>query len=139
MNIPGHLAVALAQHCLPPLAKDKRALKPLLLASLFPDIVDKIIGYILKMMPNGRHFAHNIFSLTGTSLLVGFIWGKMSGLAWFLGYGGHLVVDSKTFVPWFFPFRRYSFRKGRFAIPLPRFFKELLFLGFVLIIHRLCR
>lgn len=138
MHIPGHLAIAIAQHCLPPLAKRQEALKPLLLASLFPDAVDKTIGYVFHAMPNGRHFMHNIFGLVGVSLLVGLIWGKVTGTAWFLGHLGHLVVDSPRMVPWFFPVKKYSFIKGRLRLPKPaKLFQEIIFLGLALIIHRL--
>ncbi|NJN94707.1 MAG: hypothetical protein HC875_11745 [Anaerolineales bacterium] len=111
MQIPGHLAVALAQSRLPPFRASKRLLFVLLLASLFPDIVDKTIGYVLQAMPNGRHFAHNIFSLLGLSLLVTLIWGRRTGYAWFSGYLGHLLADSTRRVPWFFPLKKYPFKK----------------------------
>ncbi len=138
MHIPGHLAVALAQHCLPPLIKYKKALKPLVLASLFPDAVDKTIGYVLQAMPNGRHFAHNIFSLVGISLIVGLTWGKVVGSAWFLGYLGHLFIDNLTFVPWFFPVKKYSFKKGRLRTPDPtQLIRETIALFIVMIVHRL--
>ncbi len=139
MHIPGHLAIALAQHCLPPLAKDKKTLKPLLLACLFPDAVDKTIGYVFHAMPNGRHYAHNIFSLIGLSLIVSLIWGKTTGYAWFLGYAGHLWADRKSLVPWFFPIRKYNFKKGRFAFGLSQFIRETVFLIITLIIYRISR
>ncbi|MCP5077863.1 MAG: metal-dependent hydrolase [Psychromonas sp.] len=141
MHIPGHLAVSIAQHCLPPFAKNKKTLAPLILAGLFPDIIDKTIGYIFKIMPNGRHFAHNIFSLVGVSLFVGIIWGKVTGLTWFAGYLGHLLTDQgRGLVPWLFPFRKYRFRKGKlFSFKPTRLLQETLFLGLVLIIHRLSR
>lgn len=138
MHIPGHLAIALAQHCLPPLIKNKKTLKPLLLASVFPDAVDKTIGYILHFMPNGRHYAHNIFSLVGISLGVGLIWGKVTGYAWFLGYLGHLLADSNSFVPWLFPIQKYAFKKGRLRAPDPaHLIREIIFLLIVSIIHRI--
>ena len=137
MHIPGHLAVALAQHCLPPLAKYEKALKPLLLACLFPDAVDKTIGYVFHAMPNGRHYMHNVFSLVGVSLVVGLIWGRVTGTAWFLGHLGHLLADIPR-VPWFFPVKKYGFRKGRFRIPKPaRLIQETVFLSLALIMHRI--
>jgi hypothetical protein len=137
MHIPGHLAIALAQHCLLPMAKDKKALKPLLLASLFPDMADKTIGYVFQAMPNGRHYAHNIFTLIGLSLVVSLIWGKSTSYAWFMGYLGHLLADSQTMVPWFFPARKYNFKKGRLKFAPAQFIRETMYLGLVLVIHRL--
>jgi hypothetical protein len=140
MQIPGHLAVALAQHFL--VSTDQTAqvtLKPLLIASLFPDLVDKTIGYIFGAMPNGRHYAHNIFSLIGVSLIVTLIWGKTIGYAWFAGYLGHLLVDSKNLVPWFFPFRKYKFEKGQLSFRPAQLFRETILLSLVLLLYYLRR
>ncbi len=133
MQLPGHLAVALVLHQLPPL---RRRLIPLLIASLLPDVVDKTIGYIFHLMPNGRHYAHNLFSLGGSSLLVWLMWGRLTGLAWFAGYLGHLLADSARPVPWLFPLRHYAFKKGRLKIEPNRFLLETLWLGVVLLLRR---
>lgn len=137
MHIPGHLAIALIQHRLPTLSTDRNSLKPLLLASLFPDIVDKLLGYGFHIMPNGRHYAHNIFSLLGSTAFVTVIWGKRTGYAWFAGYLGHLIVDRDSLVPWFFPLQTYNFKKGRFSFNRDQFLKELPFLLLTLVIYRL--
>jgi hypothetical protein len=108
---------------------------PLLAASLFPDVVDKTIGYIFHLMPNGRHYAHNLFSLGGSSLLVGLVAGRPAGLAWFAGYLGHLLADSARPVPWLFPLRQYPFKKGRLKIEPTRFLLETLWLGVVLLLR----
>lgn len=137
MHIPGHIALALTQHCLPPLAKHKASLKPLLLAALFPDAVDKTIGYVFHIMPNGRHYMHNVFSLVGVSLFVGLSWGRVTGTAWFLGHLGHLLADTPRMVPWFFPLKPYPFRKGHLHLPPPaKLLREIIFLVLALIIHR---
>jgi hypothetical protein len=113
VQIPGHLAVAVVQSNLPLFRRGPRRLLILLFAaSLFPDGVDKTIGYIFQAMPNGRHFAHNLFSLLGLSLLAGLIFGPASGWAWFCGYLGHLLADTSRCVPWFFPLKKYPFKKG---------------------------
>jgi hypothetical protein len=139
MNIPGHLAIGLAQHQLPPLARRKRTLIPLLIASLFPDLVDKTIGYGLHLMPNGRHYAHNIFSLAGTTLLVMGLGGRRVGLAWGLGYLGHLLADYYGSVPWLFPLQGYDFRAGRLFFDPRQLARETLLLLLVLVISRLAR
>jgi hypothetical protein len=138
MNIPGHIAMALAQHCLIPSRQRSRSiLKPLLIASLFPDLVDKTIGYVFHAMPNGRHYAHNVFSLIGVSLIVTLIWGRITGFAWFIGYLGHLLADSKELVPWWFPVQKYKFTKGRLSFRFGQLFRETIFLSLVLAIYRL--
>ena len=143
MNIPGHIAIALVQHRLPPYGRffrgnGKEFVLPLLTASLFPDIVDKTIGYILHLMPNGRHYAHNIFSLMASSLLMTLIWGKVAGYGWFTGYLGHLLSDSNKMVPWFFPLRHYIFEPGKGIRFKPKqLIREITFLGLVLMIHHL--
>ena len=139
MHIPGHIAVALALHCLPPPSNNQLTLKPLLLASLFPDLVDKTIGYIFHLMPSGRHYAHNLFSLLSLSALVTMIWGRTIGYAWFLGYLGHLLADRQTLVPWFFPVKRYGFKKSRFSLAPIQFLREMAFLMLVIVIYRACR
>lgn len=135
MQIPGHLAIALAQSRLPPFRHaSKRLLWLLLIASLFPDVVDKTIGYVFQAMPNGRHYAHNLFSLVGLSLLVTLVWGKAAGYAWFSGYLGHLLADSDRRVPWFFPLKKYRFKKGRLIFHPVQLLREALLLAIVWII-----
>ncbi|MCL4297917.1 MAG: metal-dependent hydrolase [Anaerolineae bacterium] len=137
MQIPGHLAVAVAQSNLPFFRpKSRRLLLLVLLASLFPDIVDKTIGYVFHAMPNGRHFAHNIFSLIGLSVLVGLVWGDAAGRAWFSGYLGHLLADTRRRVPWFFPLKKYPFKKGRLKFDPAQLLGETVILLLVLILSR---
>jgi hypothetical protein len=137
MHIPGHLATALAQHRLLTLSgrADAVTLPPLLVASLLPDVVDKAVGYVFCLMPNGRHYAHNIFSLLGLSLVVMLLWGRVVGLAWFVGYLGHLLADGDGFLPWFFPVKRYQFYAGRLKFKPLRLLKETIFLAVVLVIY----
>jgi hypothetical protein len=137
MQIPGHLAVAAAQSNLPLFRRGPRRLLILLFAaSLFPDIVDKTIGYIFHAMPNGRHFAHNLFSLLGLSLLAGLVFGRAGGWAWFCGYLGHLLADSQRRVPWFFPLKKYPFKKGRLKFQPGQLLGETLILFLVLMLNR---
>ena len=138
MQIPGHLAIAVAQAGLPPFRRNQKRLLPvLLLASLFPDLVDKTIGYIFDLMPNCRHYAHNFFSLCGSTVLVMLLTGRSTSGAWFLGYLGHLLVDTERLVPWFFPVKQYPFKKGRLRFEPGQLGRELLLLGLVLLLRRL--
>ncbi len=107
----------------------------MLAATLLPDAVDKTIGYALNAMPNGRHFAHNIFSFVASSLLVGLIWGKKVGTAWFLGYLGHLLADDPRRVPWLFPVKKYPFKQQKFKFGWGRFFQESVILALVLLVY----
>ncbi|MBN1994265.1 MAG: hypothetical protein JW953_16325 [Anaerolineae bacterium] len=141
MHIPGHIAVALVEHRFLVLqGQDEQVmLKPLLIASVFPDLVDKAIGYVFHLMPNGRHYAHNIFSVIGLSLAVALVWGKTVGLAWFVGHLGHLLADDIRRVPWLFPVRPYHFYQGRLKLKPIRFLKETIFLAVVLFIYHYSR
>ncbi len=140
MQIPGHIAVAIAQYRLLSYRhQSKGTLKPLLLASLFPDLVDKSIGYVFHLMPNGRHYSHNFFSLILLSFAVTLIWGKRAGHAWFVGYLGHLLADTgnNKQVPWFFPLKNYRFRPGRLAFEPSQLLRETIFLVLTLFVYRI--
>jgi hypothetical protein len=140
MQIPGHLAVAVALHwAVPKARRQRRLLVVLLLASLFPDILDKTIGYVLKLMPNGRHYAHNVFSLVGLSFLIGLIGGKAMGYTWFGGYLGHLLADSSSFVPWLFPLKQYKFSQGRLSFKPGQIIRETGLLILSLVIYHFSR
>ncbi len=137
MHIPGHLAVALLEYRLvPPTGRGRSVIVPLLAASLFPDLVDKAIRYIFRAMPNGRHYAHNLFSLAGVTALVALVGGKKVGLAWFGGYAGHLLADANNMVPWFFPLVQYPFKPSRLRFRPGQLFKETLLLGLALALLR---
>lgn len=140
MNVPGHIAVVLAQHhLLTSRGRDEEIIKPLLLAGFFPDLVDKTIRYVFHAMPNGRHYAHNIFSLILLSCTVALIWGKTAGRAWFVGYLGHLLADSDSLVPWFFPLKKYCFPRSRLTFNPTRLILETILLALVLMVRRRSR
>ena len=140
MHVPGHIAIVLAQHRLLTFSgHNDIPLKPLLIATIFPDLVDKAIGYVFCLMPNGRHYAHNIFALVGLPLAVTLVWGKKAGLAWFLAYLGHLLADDISQIPWFFPVKRYQFYKGRLRFKPDQFLRESIFLIIVFAIYFLTR
>jgi len=140
MHIPGHLAVALVQYRLVfPRTRKKKIISLLLLTSLMPDVVDKSIGYILHLMPNGRHYAHNIFSLLGSSVLMTLVGGKLGGQAWFIGYLGHLLADSDRLVPWLFPLKSYPFQRGKLTFESDQLLKETIWLVLAVVMMRLTR
>ncbi len=135
MHIPGHLAVALIQHTLPPFHRQPNSLLPLLAAALAPDVVDKTIGYALRLMPNGRHVAHNLFALSGSSAAVGLLLGRKCGRAWLAGYSGHLLADFNSRMPWLFPLKKYHFRRKEFSFGWRRFWLELIVLLVTLLFY----
>ncbi len=137
MHIPGHLAVGLATHRLLSriASDDPLPLPSLLLAGLFPDVVDKTIGYVFHWMPNGRHYAHNIFALFGLWLAVSLVWGRRVGVAWLAGYWTHLLADGRT-VPWLFPAKQYHFYPGHLRLKPLQLIKETVFLLVVGWIYR---
>jgi hypothetical protein len=140
MQIPGHLAVAVAQYRLiSHHQRNEELMAALLIASLFPDMVDKSIGYVFHVMPNGRHYMHNLWSLLLMSLLVGLIRDRKVGQAWFIGHLGHLLADVSphSIVPWYFPLKKYRFRPGRFSFRPRQIMQELVLLGVVLMFYRL--
>lgn len=135
MHVPGHLAVALLQNRIV-FNGQADTLKPILVASLFPDLSDKTIGYILRLMPNGRHYGHNLFALVLTSLLVYVIFGRTTAQAWFVGYVGHLLADLNGAVPWTFPLQPHEFEPGRLRLYLPVLLREGVFLALVIVLYR---
>ncbi len=137
MNIPGHLAIAVLQrHYLMPEEEEQAAILALYTASLFPDVIDKSIGYLFHWMPNGRHFTHNLFSLTLLSIFITVLWGRAAGYGWFIGQLGHMIVDSDSTMPWLYPFKKYNFRKGRLKLNLGANLRELVFLLLIISVYR---
>jgi len=100
--IPGHLSVSLVlkKYC-------RLELVPVVVAGLFPDIVDKFLADIVHVADYGRNYMHSIPGLVVCTLAVYAVKGKIWGLSWALGHFGHLIGDLK-FVPWFFPFVSYD-------------------------------
>lgn len=139
MHIPGHLAVALIQHALPPFHHKNNSLLPLLGGALAPDVIDKTIGYGLRLMPNGRHVAHNLFALAVSSGAMWLLLGRGWASAWLAGYSGHLLADFNSTLPWFFPLKKYAFRQRTFDFNWRRFWQELILLLAALLFYGGCR
>ena len=142
MHIPGHIAVALLEHrLLSAYIPHQAVTKPLFLATFFPDIIDKSIGYLFHWMPNGRHYSHNLFSLVLFSGFITLIWGRAAGFTWFAGHLCHLLADTspQEKMPWFFPLKKYAFVKGSLRFRFKHLIKESVLLGVVIILLRLSR
>lgn len=100
----GHVAVSVLQH---------RYLKvdfaPVVVAGVFPDLMDKTLCQVLHLTPSGRTFGHSLAGLALSAGVVGLIWGRRAAQSWALGYLAHLLCDAGGFVPWLYPFVRYEF------------------------------
>jgi len=100
----GHLAVSALLH-----RYLKADLTTVMVAGVFPDIVDKTLCRVLHLTPNGRMYGHTLLGLGLTTAAVGLIRGRRVAWSWALGYLGHLVSDSDEFVPWLYPLVQYDF------------------------------
>ena len=100
----GHVTVSLLEHRY--LNAD---LVPVLVAGVFPDVVDKTLCQALHLTPSGRMFGHTLVGLALSAAVVRLIWGRQAGWSWALGYLAHLLGDMGGFVPWLYPFLAYGF------------------------------
>ena len=105
--ILGHLAVSALLH-----RYMDTDLGPTVTGGVFPDVTDKLLCHVLHLTPSGRMYGHTLLSVAFTTTLVCLAFGARVARAWALGYLGHLVADMDGFVPWLYPFRRYSFEGG---------------------------
>jgi hypothetical protein len=112
MILPGHLAsVVLERRHL------RVELYPALAATLAPDVIDKLLFYVLRVSSHSRIPMHTLVGWLGTTLvatLLGLALGRRWrwGWAWWVGYGGHLLCDSPLAggdLAFLFPFISYSF------------------------------
>ena len=101
-TFPGHFSVSLLL---------KKYLKlefyPVIIAGIFPDIIDKLLSDILHITQYGRTFMHSIPGVIAASIFVYLLKGKAWGISWFAGQLGHLIGDI-SYVPWFYPFISYQ-------------------------------
>jgi len=111
MILPGHLAsVVLERRYL------RVDLYPALAATLAPDVIDKLLFYVLRITPHSRIPMHSLLGWMGTTALaalLGWILGHRWrwAWAWWVGYGGHLLCDSPLTggnLPFLYPFRSYN-------------------------------
>lgn len=73
------------------------------IGALLPDIdhpdskLGKKLGFISKManaLGGHRGITHSIFLLAGLPLAIGYFFGTAYGIALFIGYASHLIMDS---------------------------------------------
>lgn len=100
----GHIGVALLEHQI--LDAD---LAPVLAGTAFPDVLDKLLCQVLRLMPNGRMWGHTALSVGVTTCLVWLVADGRTARSWLVGYLGHLLADLEGPIPWWYPFRTYDF------------------------------
>lgn len=99
--IPGHAAMSLFGTYLA-----RVPITPALVATVVPDVVDKLLKDILDVTPYGRCWMHTLLAVALCTWLVTWWKGREWGLSWFLGHFLHLIGDI-GFIPWFYPFISY--------------------------------
>jgi len=110
--IIGHLATAvLLKHYFP-----EESPLPLFAGSIFPDLADKLLKYVLKLHA-GRSLFHSVLGLLLTTAVLTLLGNKQITRSWTLGYLSHIVCDSGNTIPWLYPFRGYKFGYSPYTYP----------------------
>lgn len=100
----GHLGVSVLAH-----RYLKADLVPVVVAGVFPDVIDKTLCQGLHVFPSGRMWGHTLLGLAVSTIIVRLLWGRLTAWSWAVGYLGHLVADIGGQVPWLYPFVQYEF------------------------------
>jgi hypothetical protein len=117
MILPGHLAAVVLER------RHLRVdLYAALAGTLAPDVIDKLLYYVFHVSPQSRIPMHTLVGWVGSTVLVALLelilrrrapaalrWRWT--LAWFVGFGGHLLFDSPLAggdLPILWPFRHYD-------------------------------
>jgi hypothetical protein len=85
---------------------------PLVAGSLFPDVMDKSLK-IVGLAPNSRTISHTALGLGLSTAAIYLAEGGTAAASWGAGYLSHLLSDSRGFVPWWYPFMGYTFRRSQ--------------------------
>ena len=73
---------------------------------LLPDLVDKPLSMLGT--GGGRFFGHSLlFVIIITAIF--FFWRRRYALAALAGFATHLLLDLNALIPWFYPFKSYTF------------------------------
>lgn len=86
---------------------------------ILPDLLDKPLG--IMGVGGGRYVGHSLLFIFLVSVVFS-LWKRKYGLAALVGGLSHLLLDIGGFVPWFYPFKEYSFIEEKFN--LGGFFQE---------------
>jgi len=115
----GHVGIALLQH-----RYLDAELVPVMAGGLFPDALDKTLCQVLQVTRSGRMWGHTVLGVVVSTTLVGVIAGRRAARDWLLGYLGHLLADSEGPVPWWYPFRTYTFDQSPSFVEILHHFAE---------------
>ena len=115
----GHVGIALLQH-----RYLDAELVPVMAGGLFPDALDKTLCQVLQVTRSGRVWGHTVLGVVVSTTLVGVIAGRRAARDWLLGYLGHLLADSEGPVPWWYPFRTYTFDQSPSFVEILHHFAE---------------
>ncbi len=82
-------------------------LRVMMIAVLFPDLVDKPLKLFFDIVPDGRSFAHGLPAVILVSGIFLLFRKYRYGYSWFIGHLSHLLADLpfSSAVPWLYPFR----------------------------------
>jgi membrane-bound metal-dependent hydrolase YbcI (DUF457 family) len=118
MILPGHVAASVLCH-----RHLKVALWPALVAGVFPDLVDKFLYYVLRVVPSSRTPMHTLWGWLGSTLLLGLLAWALDRTrsrawlwSWFVGFSAHLLCDSPLVggkLPFLWPLRAYTMSSSR--------------------------
>jgi len=85
-------------------------------ASLFPDVVDKTLHWLVRRTSSDRLWAHTAWSLAGSSALAWLVGRGIGrpkvGRSWLAGYVVHLLGDISAPLAFFYPLSRYGYHQG---------------------------
>ena len=115
----GHIGIALLQH-----RYLDAELAPVTAGALFPDALDKTVCQVLQLTRSGRMWGHTALGVVASTVLVGVLAGRHTARDWLLGYLGHLLADSEGPIPWWYPFKTYTFKQSAGLVEIFRHFAE---------------
>jgi len=115
----GHVGMALLQHRFL-----DAELVPVMAGGLFPDALDKTLCQVLQVTRSGRMWGHTVLGIVVSTMLVGVLVGRRAARDWLLGYLGHLLADSEGPVPWWYPFKTYTFEQSLSFVEIFHHFAE---------------
>jgi hypothetical protein len=113
MILPGHVAATSLTA-----AAFRADLDGALAASMFPDLIDKPVRWLLRLTPNDRIPAHSALGWLASTLAVYLLRGRRAAYGWLVGYGTHLACDEvnahlnpgRIYFLW--PFKHYVMHTG---------------------------
>jgi hypothetical protein len=80
---------------------------------ILPDMVDKPLAVL--GIGGGRYIGHTLlFAVLVVAVLL--LWKRKYGLAALTGLASHFLLDLNALIPWFYPFKKYTFFSNELSI-----------------------